>query len=291
MFNRKRKTPKYKFAYGKSPVLDRSSISKNRKNPRIPQKKNPIFKKIKKLTFISFALAIIIFTLYIFLISDYFSITTIKNINNELENETLCQQIKEKLQKSIGKNILLVDTSELEKEIQNSFFQLEEVEITRDYPSTLLVEFFEHPLTMNIINESNNIRKAYIINSIGFVVKEDYENPNLPYLRIKSDEPLNTENAVIDSSTLNYITEARNYFEEKFGMRVAEVIYKPNAREIHLLTERDFSIWLDIQRPYENQLKKLKKALVKLDIYQDELEYIDLRIAGESGEKIIYKRR
>ena len=38
-------------------------------------------------------------------------------------------------------------------------------------------------------------------------------------------------------------------------------------------------------------LKKLKKALVKLDIYTEDLQYIDLRIAGGNGDKIIYKRR
>ena len=33
------------------------------------------------------------------------------------------------------------------------------------------------------------------------------------------------------------------------------------------------------------------KALVKLDIYNEDLQYIDLRIAGGNGDKIIYKRR
>ena len=38
------------------------------------------------------------------------------------------------------------------------------------------------------------------------------------------------------------------------------------------------------------KFKKLKKSLVKLDIYTATLEYIDLRIAGTNGDKIIYKR-
>jgi len=46
-----------------------------------------------------------------------------------------------------------------------------------------------------------------------------------------------------------------------------------------------------MQQPSENQLKKLKKSLVKLDIFNEPLEYIDLRIAGGNGDKIIYKRR
>ena len=83
----------------------------------------------------------------------------------------------------------------------------------------------------------------------------------------------------------------KKILEDKFGMRVVEVIYKKVPREIHLLTERDFYIWIDMQNPADEQLKKLKKALVKLDIYTENLEYIDLRIAGGNGDKIIYKRR
>jgi len=46
-----------------------------------------------------------------------------------------------------------------------------------------------------------------------------------------------------------------------------------------------------MQNPAEDQLKKLKKILVKLDIYKENLLYIDLRIAGANGDKIIYKRK
>ena len=73
-------------------------------------------------------------------------------------------------------------------------------------------------------------------------------------------------------------------------MEIVRIEYKPTAREIHLLTERNFFIWLDIQISYEEQFKKMKKSLVKLDIYTEDLEYIDLRIAGSNGDKIIYKR-
>ena len=142
----------------------------------------------------------------------------------------------------------------------------------------------------NIINESNVIKKSYIINSIGYAIKENLEDPNLPYIKIKTDEPVNPKEAVIEKTKLSYLIEAKTYFEDKFGMRIISMEYKPVAREIHLLTERNFNVWLDIQKPYEEQFKKLKKAIVKLDIFKENLEYIDLRIAGESGDKIIYKR-
>ena len=95
---------------------------------------------------------------------------------------------------------------------------------------------------------------------------------------------------MIEKSKLDYILESKNYFEDKFGMKIIRIEYKATAREVHLLTERNFFIWLDIQISFEDQFKKLKKSLVKLDIYTEALEYIDLRIAGSNGDKIIYKR-
>lgn len=178
----------------------------------------------------------------------------------------------------------------MELKIKNLFPELESIKVNKDYPSTLTIGFLEYPLVANIINESTTIRKNYIINSIGFAIKEDLESPELPYIKIESDEPINTEVAVIEKLKLDYILESKTYFEDKFGMKIIRIEYKPTAREIHLLTERNFFIWLDIQISYEEQFKKLKKTLVKLDIYTEDLEYIDLRIAGSNGDKIIYKR-
>lgn len=232
----------------------------------------------------------IIFSLYGMLFSDFFTIKEIVISDKNFENETLSGQIKETIKTSLDKNIFFEDTEELENKILNSFPELEKIKISKNYPSALIIEFIQYPLAANIINESNVIKKSYIINSIGYAIKENLEDPNLPYIKIKTDEPVNPKEAVIEKTKLEFILESKTYFEDKFGMRIISIEYKPVAREIHLLTERNFSIWLDIQKPYEEQFKKLKKAIVKLDIFKENLEYIDLRIAGESGDKIIYKR-
>ena len=40
----------------------------------------------------------------------------------------------------------------------------------------------------------------------------------------------------------------------------------------------------------DTQLNKLKKALPRLNIYEESLDYIDLRISGIDGEKVIFKK-
>ncbi|MDD3862138.1 MAG: FtsQ-type POTRA domain-containing protein [Candidatus Gracilibacteria bacterium] len=292
MFDRKRKNSQYKFIYGKSPVLRGNATSKGFRTPTKTTKKlHPTIVKIKKILILSGIVAVIAFSVYGIFFSKYLTITEVSLKNKELENQNIGDKIKNSISSALGKNIIFTNTKELETKVLLSFPELEKVTLSKKYPNIIQIDFSEYPLVANILNESASIKKSYIINAVGYAVKENYEDKNLPYIKIKSEEPLNIQNAIIEPTNLSYILDAKDYFEEKFGMRIIETIYKPIAREVHLFTEKSFYIWLDIKRPFDQQLKKLKKALVKLNIHEGSLLYIDLRIAGNNGDKIIYKRR
>lgn len=292
MFNRKNKFKRFKYKYGRTPSLSPKELKTTRYHSKKLQKRShPAFVKAKKL---AFALSIIVLTvlgIHTLFFSDYMSITQIEISDKIIEGEGLGDKVIATLSSTIGKNLLFTDTDDLELTILDHFPEVEIVDVEKDFPRTLIINFTEYPLVANIINKSSSVKKTYVINSIGYSIKEDMESPNLPYIRVESDEPLNKDTALIEANKLRYILETIVYFEEKFGMRVVETVYKKIPREINLITEKNFSIWLDIQKPADEQLKKLKKALVKLDIYTENLEYIDLRIAGGNGDKIIYKRR
>lgn len=74
-------------------------------------------------------------------------------------------------------------------------------------------------------------------------------------------------------------------------MKVTNAEYHVREREIHLQTEKNFMVWLDMEKELNPQMEKLKKALPKINIYNTPLEYIDLRISGTDNEKVIYKPR
>lgn len=249
------------------------------------------FNKIKKLFTISFVIGLIALIIYGMFFSGFFNVKEVVVINKNFENQAVSDQIRDTLKDNVSRNIFTINTIDLENKVLNTYPGLETVKISKSFPHNLDVEFTEFPLVANIVNESNVVKKNYIINAMGFAIKENLEDPNLPYIRVKTDDPINPKEAVIAKDKLNYILDAKNYFENRFGMKIKEILYKPIAREVRFHTERDFSLWLDIQKPFEDQFKKLKKALVKLDIYKENFEYIDLRIAGNSGDKIIYKRR
>lgn len=94
---------------------------------------------------------------------------------------------------------------------------------------------------------------------------------------------------LIPQDVLKTLLETTESFEGKFDMEVLEITYLKRARELHLFTERYFSVWIDLTQDVPLQLAKLKKALTEIDIYGAPLEYIDLRISGQNGEKVIYK--
>ncbi len=289
MFRKKRKLQKLsKYRIGNSHNF---SKRKTAKNYFIKRKKKVIFSKNKNLWRIVLALGIIIIFIYWGFFSPFFKIQNIKTPDIEFQNNPLAEEIKNQLNSSLNKNLFLTNTEKLTLKILDNFPAIENVEIKKKYPKTLTITFTEYPLVANIINESEAIRKYYIINSIGYAVKEDLENPELPYIKMQSDEPINLKTIVIEQNKLKYILNSKKIFEQRFGMKIKEIIYKQIPREIHLLTERDFYIWLDLQIDFIEQFKKLKKALIKLDIHSENLEYIDLRIAGSNGDKIIYKRK
>jgi hypothetical protein len=250
-----------------------------------------IFGKIKRIFRILIIIGLVTLAIYAFFFSSFFNIREIVVSNKNFENQAISDQIQENLKANIGRNIFMINTTELEIKVLNVFPELQRIKVSKKFPHSLSLEFSEFPLIANIVNESNVVKKSYIINSIGFAIKENLEDPKLPYIKVKTDEPINPKEAVIEKSKLDYIINAKNYFEDKFGMKIIATQYKPIPREIRFYTEKGFYIWIDIQKPFEDQFKKLKKAIVKLDIYKENLEYIDLRIAGSSGDKIIYKRR
>jgi len=291
MFRKKRKL-RYKINYGYSKVSKKSEKRSPAIKRLMNKKPSKVFAKLKKYLILMTSLSALTLVSYSVFFSNYLTIKEV-TVEEDAENTTaiISEEIVNCITDSIGENIFFINTKEFEYKILERFPGIEEVNIKKDYPHTITVSFSEFAVAANIINESPTVKKTFVINSMGYAVKENVENPSLPYIRIKSDEPINIENPVISSNKLKFILETKTYFEDKFGMRIVEIQYKKTARELHLITENNFSIWLDIEQPAEDQLKKLKKALVKLDIYTEPLEYIDLRIAGNNGDKIIYKRR
>jgi cell division septal protein FtsQ len=274
--------------------IRRTSASKMALPPnRLTHQKSSKLKKI-------LIILLMLFTLggmaYFAFFTDYFQIVNFQiyeegteittNLKlNEIANGMLANQ-----------NILLFNENSLSSEILKENPEYKTAKITKILPKTIEIELEKFPVTANIIDiidgaDGIKIQKKYLVNSNGMIIMENEENPDLPYIRVSTQQALGINAFPLDQEKLDYIIKLVNLFEEKFGIKVVEAVYLKQAREVHLKTEKGFDVWFDLTKTINSQIDKLKRALPKLDIYKTPLEYIDLRITGTNAEKVLYKRR
>jgi len=245
----------------------------------------------KKIFFSTITLGIIIGSIYIIFFSQVFKLKKWEIVEKEITFYN--HYLDEFLKPYNGDNIIFINTEEIQKRIKEKHPNLSAIEIKKIFPSTISVKIQQYPIVANVINivGEKKIEQKIIINSIGIAVEKDIINPELPIIKITSSKSFNLLDKIISPKKLKYITETTKEFEEAFGIKVTETEYKTTERELHLLTEKGFKVWLDSQKKSTIQLLKLKKALPKLDIYNTPLKYIDLRISGAENDKVIYKKK
>jgi len=245
---------------------------------------------LKKWLIIGGSTILALLFLYLTVFTSFFEIKEWKIFGDDIIQEN--SKFEEFLAVHKGKNLVFLNTGEIQEHIKEQYPEIKEIKIKKAYPSTLVLEYENFPEKANVLNifDGENQRK-FIINEIGYLVDQDYENPNLPYIKIRTEKPLELEQYAMPREILEYVLDSIYDFQEIFGMLILDAEYKSTEREIHLKTEKEFYVWLDTSLTLQEQYSKLKSALSKLNIYTDPLEYIDLRISSVNGEKVIYKRR
>lgn len=283
----KKRKAKKQILYGRSPLLH--SQRRSRSSGGIRNLKLPDAAKVKKIGILLTTLLIIGGLSYLVFFSGKLNIQEVQIYkDNNLDANNPLKNYFNNLQ---GQSIVFADLQEITTKILNDNPQIDNLVIKKRFPGTIKVEYNEFPIMANILLSAENVQHKYLMNSQGQIAKKDVENPNLPYIKMGSEKALKNQDQAIDPEKLRYILDSSKAFEEKFGIKVFDTTYLKEAREVHLRTEKYFSVWLDMTQSYDKQFSKLKKALINLDIYNSPLEYIDLRISGSNGEKVIFKRK
>lgn len=324
LFRPKRRTFKSNFSSYRSirPISRKPFEPKG--SPQRERKQNTfVFKAVKILKIILF-LALGIGLLYLIFLTDLFKIEKIDVKGSEA---TLSEQtaLNTSLQEHLGKNLLFFNTSLLEQDLLEQYPYLKELDVNRSFFHTVTVNLETYPNSANIeVDFEDGTVQYYTVNELGYISGLGQDENELPTIvmdvtsadidlpeetveptdeTLEEDSPAEvpeTETAptipewtlneeLIDKDMLALIVSTTADFEGRFNMQIKEVNYLKQARELHLYTERDFYIWIDLTQDTSVQLTKLKKALSILNIYEADLNYIDLRISGQNGEKVIYK--
>ncbi len=247
------------------------------------------YKKINKYIALATILGI---TILIFFLVFFTNIFTVKKIllmeGTEISQN---QQVKKYTEVLKNRHIILTDISSLEKTLKNNIENLDELSISKRYPSTLVIKFetFEEKANITNIIGTQEIRKNYIINETGVLVSEKAINSQLPTINIKSAKAFTVGDQILKTEQLNYILEAKSFFEQKMNIKITESNYLIAPKELRMLTNKGFQVWIDMSYDFKEQINKLKNSVPKINPYQQKYEYIDLRIKSAEGQKIIWK--
>lgn len=246
--------------------------------------------KAKHALFIMIALAVAGGIIYLIGFSHFFDVKSweIAEDGTKITNDDAMNEL---LKKQKNKNLVFLNEIQLMHEVKTLHPEFKKIVVKKIFPQKISIEIEKYSNVANIINGVQGIQKKFIVDSNGFLTDENIENPELPYIKIFTNEVYNVRTTAVDPDKLNYILSAINGFQEKFTLKILNAEYYVREREVHLQTEKNFMVWIDMQKDLNEQLDKLKKALPKLNIYNTPLEYIDLRISGTDSEKIIYKPR
>lgn len=284
----------------------RSNLSYIR-GPKVKRKRKPIKFKLPKLAPKSTKKKP--FSKYLFLIilgllfgtAFYFCFFTntflIKNISISGKSDNLPQNLDGYLSQAYGINIFLLNEEKISEEITKIHSDIKNITFKRKLPDSIEITLDFYPEVVNFLIKKtpSDIAHSFVVNETGKISRNYYENQELQYLTLENvDEEMfdsiMNESIEFDIERIKKALNAKKLFEENFNIGVTEVKYYKIEREVHLKTEKGFSVWLDLTKSVEEQINKLKRGLSKLDIHNEALLYIDLRIGSQNGEKIIFRR-
>ncbi|MFT7184253.1 MAG: hypothetical protein ACI9QC_000591 [Oceanicoccus sp.] len=304
-FSKKRRTNSVGFRSYKSErgakKRKRPISPKSKKAPKASSKaKSPTQVRLWRWLKIVAIAAISIVLIYFFLFSRVFTIQTVQ-VNSD--SDFIMDEknaVTTYFQDYLGENIVLLSANEHESILLEEYSNLKSINIDRDFPHGLEIDLESYEDTANIqVNHEDGTKQFFVVNELGIISGAGLTNEYLPTvvmdvtgtdLDIQSEDSLLIlGQTLLETETLRALIEVKTDFEGKFNMQILEVHYLKRARELHLYTERYFFVWIDLTQEVEIQLNKLKKAMTELNIYEAPLVYIDLRISGQNGEKVIYK--
>jgi hypothetical protein len=183
-----------------------------------------------------------------------------------------------------GKNIFLLSDNSLTNIFLDRFPEIAEIEISKEYPSTLVVRAKTFPIVAQWKYYDHGIGTDILggVNQKG--VFFDGEMPdNLFLIEEKAQQEYETKkgNRIISEQSLLEILSTRNEIETLTSLKISSAQYLKDAQEIHFYSEENTSFWFLLGVPLTEQLEKLKIVLLEQGYTVEELKkkaYFDLRI-------------
>lgn len=209
------------------------------------------------------------------------------------------EEIEQALSPLFNQRLVLVTRGQVAGMLTSAFPEIDRVEISKDYPSTLNVTVYLEPVAAEVVVDDGGAPKTgsgnlatgsgtqlytYVTKRGFFAVSPIRLKGAYPKLLI-TDWGIRPQNRtpLLSPQFLQTIFLARDILRRDFGLQSLTITVYLRAKEFHIRTNK-VTLWFDLRSSLPVQFERFREFLKILSLDQVK-EYIDLRIAG----LIIYK--
>ena len=207
------------------------------------------------------------------------------------------QQVQASAKKFMGRNLLFLRPAQLEAELKAKLPFIDQVEVTKLWPNALKLKVYTYPILLKW--QCAEVHKK--INKVGEIIEEErlqvrFVNERGYLAQGNNDEELLTviehgtcpakpQTYLFSPTTLEQFKIATEHLSQILGQKIKVIIFYRAARELHLRDDKGLTYWLDLQRPFTEQLDKLQQVSLEQGEKWQPQDHVDLRIP----DKIFYK--
>lgn len=245
-------------------------------NPPPSREKTTNSSLIKKAIVFLFTIVLLAGLGYLFFFSAIFQIKNII-VDENLKSDSSSPVYNWEILKN--KNIFILRTANIKKEILKNSPDLIDIKIVRGLPDTLKIEGRQDQAEIIWLSQD----RKYFVNSEGMIFQEVNGQTDLPIVQDEKNLAVSLRQAVASKNFVDFVNNLNNRFFLKVGFKIVYFRVRETVFQIDALTDEGFYIKFDTTRNIEDQLNGLSKFL---EGHKEEVhEYADVRVEG----RVYYK--
>jgi len=239
---------------------------------RRKKKKVCLFKK-KIFLFSLLGVLVLVSLFYLLFPSPFFKVERIGLIaETEVNIKEIHSILDQRLENTLFSNYFLFNTRKAKRDILSSFLRVQEIEVTRVFPSQITFELKKRIPIVLLCQE-----KCFLMSEDRIVFQEKDKEMDLPIIEIEQD--IKVGDAMLLEKETQRILEAYSFLD---NIGVAKAVKNNNDLVIEM--EEGWQVHFNLEDDIVLSLTKLKLLLEKEISETKDLEYIDLRY-----KKVYYK--
>ncbi len=217
------------------------------------------------------------------------------------------EEVQNILSSMFRRRLVLVTRGEIRSMLKDVYPDITDVDITKEYPSTLTVSIMLEPVVAAIRIEegsdslqslqSGEVGSGKILTQTGsqkytYITEKGYLVSTPIRLTTQALETLTItdwairpqdRSLILDPKHMKQIFLARDVLRRDFGLSSEKIVVYLQSQEFHIKTPK-VTLWFDMRGELALQFERFR-AFLKALSFAATKEYIDLRIA----EKVVYK--